>query len=224
MRFLLPLIFILSACAGPARRPSAEDPKTFVETFPGGSFTARVRWTVDPETLNDVLHGALSFIPSPANAACPKIGFVQVAKVSTEDGSPYRWPLGESPRNEQATEAGFFVDHRAATCAKKQKGCSPDFADHWPNDGGSAFGKVTETNTETAKLEDYPFGWTEFRRIELEACAVCDKSGEVYGCLRWGGEWPATGSRRVLKIRARATPSESFQKALEKFRRYYGIE
>lgn len=230
MRFIsLFFIFaILISCAlTPLRREIAEvkpAPRTLQFTSSQGAFTGQVRWTVDPFTAEDVLEGQLSFLPAPNLPRCQKIGWIQAARVSLESGEPLQWTMGETPRNILATqppeEPGFYIDHLAAHCRAGQA-CSPYFSDHWPQEGRSAFGRASKRESKAATLVDFPFGWTQFRKIELEACAVCADTRQIYACLHWGGEWPAMGQQQLSEISFTEEPSSTYRRALERFEKYY---
>ena len=223
------LVSLLSSCIHLLeRQPSSVRPElttAFGAEDSSGEFTAQIKWDFDPDLGTDVLRGAIQFSPK-ANLACNKIGFIQIARVLKENGESYHWLLGEAARNEIATKnsskgkGGFYIDHRADDC-KTQKDCSPYFTDYWPNEGGSSFGSSNDKENIPAKLLDFPFGWTEYRSIELQACAVCDDNGKIYGCLQWGGEWPAIGDRQITSPQFSEKASASFVEALRNFRSYY---
>jgi len=73
----------------------------------------------------------------------------------------------------------------------------------------------------TAQMKDYPFGWTQFHSIELEACAVCKDSSEIFSCVKWGAEWPLIGDRKIRPIEISSTPSTDFIEAINLFDNFY---
>ncbi|RZA05867.1 MAG: hypothetical protein EOP11_11765 [Proteobacteria bacterium] len=223
---LLFLTLFLTACAGSSgRAPAAEDPKQLRAFAADGEFAAQARFAFDPESKAEVLRGFLSYEPAASAQACKKVGWVQVARLAGANSLSGGKPSGEAVRSELRTDSGFFLVHRLGAC-EKAKPCSPYFADHWPYGGANAFGSVMDEGparvATPASMEAYPFGRSKLGRIELESCAICDDSGEVAGCVRWGGEQSAAGERSISRIRFRAEPSESFRKARSKFKAYYG--
>jgi hypothetical protein len=171
--------------------------------------------------FNEVMTGRIVFSPKPTAPACKAISYIQIARVLDNYGNNYDWPLEESPRNLIRSKRGYFVDHLASQCAQG-KACSPFYRDYWPNDEeGSRDGSVGATGTTSAILTDYPFGWETIGSIELEACAVCRETSEVYGCFNWGGHWGLTTDRAFHPASATAAPSAEWSSAVNAFRLYY---
>jgi len=168
-----------------------------------GTMTVAENWTNDPTTGEDVLHGFVSFAPGPAAPACRALRFVQAARVEVSPGRDIDWAEGQQNRNlvrtaadaARGVEAGYFIDHDATRCAAGAA-CSPYYRDSWPNPDESADGS-TSPDPRSASLADYPFGWTSFERIALEACVRCVDTGDFLGCAVWGADWPETGSRTL---------------------------
>ena len=174
-----------------------------------GLFTGSVAWQVNDLGL-DALGGKIHF----QSKACEKYDFIQAAQVLDNNDNPYKWKMGESNRNKVTTSGGWFIDHLAGKCNKGQP-CSPIYTAYWPTEGAQG------TKMRPSALEDYPFGWTEFKRIYLETCAVCENNKNILGCVVWGGEFPIVGSKNVLEPTANENSSENFNQALNKFNKFY---
>jgi hypothetical protein len=136
--------------------------------------------------------------------------------------------MGEAPRNLMRTvekrvagvEGGYFLDHDAFKCTAGQP-CSPYYRDSWANPRESRDGFVAGGHAAVASLVDYPFGWSTFETISLEACARCVDTGRFLGCVKWGGAMPPIGARRVLPIQMSDAPSPTFLAALARFETFY---
>lgn len=195
-----------------------------------GTVDTSVGWTVDTETGADVLRGWVAYRPDSRSqkASCQRVRFVQVARVERSDEVDYDWKDGEANRNlirtsadsSQGVEGGFFVDHDAFECSPGDH-CSPYFRDYWPNPEESQDGVLDGRFSTQASLVDYPFGWENFERIELESCARCADDGRFLGCAKWGGSWPGRGDRAVLPVRINDRPSPTFFEALRRFDDFY---
>lgn len=187
-----------------------------------GIFSLQTGWLYDDTKSGDVLVGILSFEPSAEAHACNKIGFIQAAQVKDLKGQDLLWPGTLASRNKMRSSDGYFVDHDSSRC-EAGKSCSPFFNDWWPDESRSKTGEVENGVTEPAGMADFPFGWTAFNSIRLEACAVCADDGEVYGCVKWGATWPSDGPRVLETASASEEPSENFIMAVQKFVEFYQI-
>jgi hypothetical protein len=174
-----------------------------------GTFSANINWTTN-DLGDDVLGGKIAFTAK----QCSKYELIQAARVLDNQGQDLVWKMGEQKRNEIKSQNGYFIDHLSFKC-QKGKPCSPLYRDHWPS-GGQAGSK-----THAAKLEDYPFGWSEFSKITLETCAWCSETKTVLGCITWGGEFPLIGSKTITPVHHSSTPSKDFVEALDKFHKFY---
>ncbi|MDE2292402.1 MAG: hypothetical protein KGL53_09990 [Elusimicrobia bacterium] len=204
-----------------AGEKAASDPTRTLPTALG-TWKVLVKWTSDPMTGEDVLHGRPAFMPDPARCpACRSIRLVQVARVEVKPGQDYDWTSGEANRNKMRF-GGFFVDHDANKCAQGAP-CSPYYRDSWPLPDESQDGSNTGGKPVFASLSDYPYGWTQFQRITLETCARCVDTGRFLGCVRWGGEWPETGDRSFVPLTASDAPSAEFLGALRAFQSFYAM-
>jgi hypothetical protein len=179
-----------------------------------GEFTISTGWTVNDLNL-DAIQGELKYFPK--KRTCDKIGFIQIARMTDNHNQNLKFSLGSglSPRNEMLTLNNFFIDHNPVNCRKRRK-CSPYFVDHWP-EGGNFYQK----NSSYAKMSDYPFGWEEFSKIELESCAVCVSNQKPLGCIKWGGEFSLAGVKKIQKPTWNKKESEDFRKALNMFSSFY---
>ena len=193
-------------------------------------FSASVTWTSDPDTGEDVLRGYVQYTPPAASKSCASIRLIQVARVEVTPGQELQWQGSEENRNQMRTQAdpshgiepGYFVDHDAGKCSE-EKSCSPYYRDSWPIADESQDGSNIGSTPKIASLVDYPVGWTQFQRITLESCARCVDTGEFYGCVSWGGNWPDTGERAILGPKLSAAPSPTFLASLSAFIRFYGM-
>lgn len=177
-----------------------------------GIFSISTYWT-ETEFSGDALAGKLKFTPHDDECVS---GFIQVAKMTDNKGKDlvFKKGSGLEARNEVKTLDGSFVDYNPTKC-KKGKPCSPYYIEYWPTDG-------SYSNEVSARMADYPFGWEQFSKIELEACAVCKGSEKkVLGCISWGGEFPVVGDKKVSKPTWKTTSSPEFDAALKKFNTYY---
>lgn len=196
-----------------------------------GVFTGRVKWTYSPETGTDILLAKISFDPS-TTRQCQSLRLVQAARVSRGDGTPFVWVGGLSARNAMSTAKSTFIDHDPATCRKGEP-CSPFYRDHWANPQTSQEGQNLKGVSVTSSLEDAPFGWTEYEKIELETCAVCVNQSRIesykinplriMGCFHWSGEFLQVGERNVPKFKASPWPTGEFLESLARFKAYYNL-
>jgi hypothetical protein len=192
-----------------------------------GTFNLEFGWTTNDIGV-DALRGRVSFTPKAGVAQNDDIGFVQIARVEVTAGD-YDWPGEEAPRNVMRTKAdptngvegGFYIDHQAAKAATLASP-KPFFRDYWPNDDESADGVVKNGQpVRPASMVDYPYGWDTMNRISLQACAVGRSTGTIYGCVRWGAEWPLTGPRVIFKAAASDAPTATWKQALRNFDAFY---
>ena len=155
---------------------------------------------------------------------------IQIARVRLESGADLDWTMDQKNRNLTRTsglsgsEEGFYVDIDASLC-NRGKTCSPYYVDSYQKISGAFDGRSSRSSGPSRShpvfIKDTPFGWTEFEKIELETCAVCRDSGQVHGCLKWGGSWPATSAKEILKSSASEHESVTFDQALEVFQTFY---
>jgi hypothetical protein len=221
----IPFIAAPAAPSGASLRSAA----SVTRTVKAGVLSASVSWEVDEDTHEDVLRGRVEYRPLEGpDCDCTRIRFVQIARVRQTDGRDLTWHLGEAPRNLMRTveerdagvEGGYFLDHDAFKCTAGRP-CSPYYRDSWANPRESRDGFVMGRRVATASLVDYPFGWSMFETISLEACARCIDTGRFLGCVKWGGAMPPIGARRVLPIQISDAPSPTFWVALTRFEAFY---
>lgn len=185
-----------------------------------GSIQAQVIWTQN-EYQEDILFGDIKFKPNSSTKICRNISFIQIAKVIDNKNKDLVWDKisGQSNRNLIKTKNNWFLDHDATKC-DKNKSCSKFFIDHWAND--CSYGsKLSNDDIMTAQIKDYPFGWTQFSDIELESCAVCKDSNEIFSCVKWGASWPLMGDRKIKNIEVSQAPSLDFIEAINLFDSFY---
>jgi hypothetical protein len=230
-RFILVAAAAIPLIATPAMSSgaSARSDATVTRRVNTGVLSASVSWEVDEDTHEDVLRGWVEYraLGGP-DCDCTSIRFVQVARIRQTDGRDLEWQLGEAPRNLMRTvadrgagvQSGYFLDHDAFKCTAGRP-CSPYYRDSWANPRESRDGFVIGNHVAAASLVDYPFGWSMFETISLEACARCVDSGRFLGCVTWGGAMPPIGARRVLPIQMSEAPSPTFQAALARFEAFY---
>lgn len=187
-----------------------------------GLISATVLWDRN-ELGDDVLAGDIKFKPDNAIKNCSNISFIQIAKVTNNKGQDLEWSKlsGQSQRNEMKTKNKWFVDHDATKCNKNNQ-CSKFFIDHWHNN--CTYGSKSNDSNFIAQMKDYPFGWTEFSQIELETCAVCKDSNEVYTCIKWGASWPLIGEKKISNISIDPKPSSDFLEAVSNFDAFYNVK
>lgn len=179
---------------------------------------------------SDALEGKVLWTPSKRAPDCRVLSMIQVARVRLEDGADLDWAMDQKNRNLTRTsglkgsEQGFYVDMDASLCSKG-KTCSPYYYDSYHKISGAFDGRSSQAagNLEVHPvfIKDTPFGWTEFEKIELETCVVCRDSGQVHGCVKWGGSWPATGAKQILRSSADNHESVTFDQALKTFQDFY---
>lgn len=185
-----------------------------------GSIQAKIIWDKN-EFQDDILSGDIKFKPDSRTKDCNNIGFVQIAKLKDNKGNDLSWDQtsGQAARNQIKTKNHWFIDHDATKC-EKNKNCSKFFIDHWHNN--CSYGsKKSNDDIMAAQIKDYPFGWVNFSSIELESCAVCKDSNEIYSCVKWGAKWPLIGNKEISSIEVEQSPSNDFIEANNLFDNYY---
>lgn len=186
-----------------------------------GLFELTTDWTFDEYAQLDALNGIVSFTPGPDARACSRIRFVQTARALNTKAENYNWARQLAPRNEIRGRTGFFVDTDNSRC-EAGTSCSPFYNDSWPETSDYAQeGSATPAGRQMARMADYVRGWTAFSRVELEACAVCEGTNHVYGCVQWGGKWDLVGPKEALRPRMRAAPTSSWKEAMFAFNAFY---
>lgn len=170
-------------------------------------FSIMLAWTTNDLGL-DVLGSKIEYL----DKSCNNYNLIQIAKVTNNKDQNVIWEMGEKPRNLLQSVNGYYIDHLASKCEQNKK-CSPFFNDHWKQ--GGQIGKYLEK----AKIEDYPYGWDKIKAINLEICASCN--GTILNCLKYGGEFPMIGNKKIYSIEFNQKPSSDFIEALDKFNIYY---
>jgi hypothetical protein len=170
-------------------------------------FSIILSWTLNDLGL-DVLGAKIQYM----DMKCDNYNLIQIARVIDNNNQNIIWEMGESPRNQLRSVNGYYIDHLANKCTKNSK-CSPFFNDHWKEGGMSGNLK------QKATIEDYPYGWDKIRSINLEVCGSCN--GKVMNCLKYGGEFPTVGEKKLYKVEFNEKPSEDFNQALKLFNEYY---
>lgn len=149
-------------------------------------------------------------------------------------GKDYVWSGGEAPRNQMQTvadastgmEAGWFIDHSAASASKRSRLSDPAvssyYRDYWPNATSSQDGSKAGTTIADASLWDFP-GSSGNRRFSFETVAKATDTGHVYGSVFWGFTIKDASKGEVTDELAygRNVTLATTDEALRRFNEYY---
>jgi hypothetical protein len=210
----------LSRCDKSTTKTKSSSKKTTTKT---GSFDEKMT------PFKTGVSGTIEFTPIPKDCpVCNKIRLVQIVQVFEKPGEDYKWPGSEAGREKVKTtedkkkgiKPNFFVDHKAASCAKGGK-CSIYYRDHWANPSASQDGSNDGTTAKKATLWDKPTGDAD-DIFNFETCARCDDTGAYLRSFTWG--FTADSSGKVTKDATSedASPSATFIATVAKFDKYYG--
>ena len=174
-----------------------------------GAFLGSFNWTTNGSG-DDALGGQVQFTAK----TCKNYDIIQAARLTNDNKTDFIWTGSDAPRNQMKSKNKFFIDHKTSGCVKG-KSCSPYFGDHWKT------GHQKGHKQSPARIEDYPYGWVYFEKIELESCVKCLDNGKFIGCMKWGGVFPVYGDKFILNPSSSNAPSKDFNEALSRFTRYY---
>jgi hypothetical protein len=172
-------------------------------------------WSTNPDNGEDVLATQLSY---QSNFEAKSIRWMQIARVQKNDDSDFIFQGFQEDRNKARTRNGYYLDQNYDICREDIKKCSYFYRDHFTNPLQSVEVK------NLAQIADYPFGWTQFKRISLESCAYDLKSKKYIACILWGAEWPEMGDRFIFEPKLTTKPSFDFIDALNRFKIFYGLK
>jgi hypothetical protein len=235
------LLFLLASCSEfyqkkqiTRRFASAIKSDAFIKTFKldEGVFSVQVKWDYDSYNSNsDVLAGQIEWTPDKKAKRCDKLSMIQIAKVTQTNDADYKWTMGQSNRNLFMTKSnstnlqvvpGYFIDIDAHNCLVNTT-CSPYYIDSYGQGTNSRDGYIQGKQRASVLISDYPYGWTEFEKIQLETCAVCRDDSSVRACITWGGKWPIDQEREILSSVASEIPTATFSEALKIFKKFYKL-
>ena len=199
-----------------------------------GKFQMNMKTQSNPGA-NSGLMGTIEFTPDPTTPDSRRIRLFQAVRLEDlTTGKEYVWTGGEAPRMNTQTaadakkgiEAGWFIDHSAASAAKRTKKSDPRvsafYRDYWPNAAQSHDGYKKGAATKTASLWDFP-QWNQKCRFSFETVAVAVDTGMVYGTVQWGFTISdgAKGTITNEYERGHGAPTATTWAALKAFNEYY---
>ncbi|MEQ1723192.1 MAG: hypothetical protein ABL930_08435 [Pseudobdellovibrio sp.] len=193
--------------------PSSAIHKNF--NLNGKNISIITGWSTNPENGEDVLATQLSYR---SNFEAKSVRWMQMARVQKSDDSDFIFQGFQEDRNKNKTRNGYYLDQNYDVCRDDIKKCSYFYRDHFTNPEQSVEIK------NLSQIADYPFGWTQFKRITLESCAYEIKTKKYVACIQWGAEWPEMGDRLLFDPKLITKPSFDFLDALNRFKKFYGLK
>ena len=182
--------------------------------------------------------GTVKFTPNARARDTNNLRLIQVVKTTTGGPSAPDFSLAGTPEarrdsmmttaraasgSQPAIEAGYFVDHQAATStprtAASDPAVSPAYRDHWANASQSQDGHKRGTDIASASLWDFPQDVNNGSFL-FETEAKGFDNNVVYGTVKWQftiASSKITGETWSVQDNASAT----FNAALDNFNQAY---